>query len=159
LILITRKSATFADAEAAAATWSAFAGAPETVIVHLEGGDLRGATPDREAERVAAKDLRGKRVLAISAIGAPTSFEAQLTAMGAAVESASYGDHHDFTGAEVQGLTERAGKADLVVCTLKDAVKLGPLWPRQAPPLWYLSQAVVVERGADLIDAALSKLL
>jgi tetraacyldisaccharide 4'-kinase len=75
------------------------------------------------------------------------------------VESASYGDHHDFTGAEVQGLTERAGKADLVVCTLKDAVKLGPLWPRQAPPLWYLSQAVVVERGADLIDAALSKLL
>lgn len=159
LILITRKSATLAEAEAAAASWSAFAGAPETVIVHLQGGDLHGATPDREAERLSATELKGKRVLAISAIGAPAAFEAQLEAMGATVEPATFGDHHDFTGPEVKALTERAHKADLVVCTLKDAVKLGTFWPRQAPPLWYLSQAVVVERGASELREALARLL
>ncbi len=159
LIVITRKSASLAEAETAAASWSAFAGAPETVIVHLKGGDLHGATPDRESERVAASSLAGKTVLAISAIGAPAAFEAQLSAMGARVESARYGDHHDFTGAEVQGLADRAGKVDLVICTLKDAVKLGPLWPRQAPALWYLSQAVEVERGASVLREALARLV
>ena len=48
---------------------------------------------------------------------------------------------------------------DGVVCTLKDAVKLGPLWPRVAPPLWYVSQTVVVERGAPALDRALARVL
>ena len=159
LIIITRKSATLAEAEAAAATWSAFAGAPETVIVHLKGGDLHGATPARESERVLAAELKGKRALAISAIGAPAAFAAQLAAMGATVMPASFGDHHDFTGPDVQGLADRGAKVDLVICTLKDAVKLGPLWPRQAPPLWYLSQAVEVERGGEVLRSALARLL
>jgi tetraacyldisaccharide 4'-kinase len=47
----------------------------------------------------------------------------------------------------------------MAVCTLKDAVKLGPLWPRNAPPLWYLSQAVVVERGAAPLHEALRRLV
>ena len=38
-------------------------------------------------------------------------------------------------------------RSDWLVCTLKDAVKLGPRWPRLAPPLWYVSQHVMVERG------------
>ncbi len=46
-----------------------------------------------------------------------------------------------------QGLT--------VVCTLKDAVTLGHLWPREAPPIWYVSQRVELERGADRLYAAL----
>ena len=46
-----------------------------------------------------------------------------------------------------------------VVCTLKDAVKLAPCWPREAPPLWYLSQSVVVDRGAEALDRAFARVL
>jgi tetraacyldisaccharide 4'-kinase len=38
-------------------------------------------------------------------------------------------------------------------------VKLEPLWPREAPPLWYLSQSVVVERGAEVLDRVLTRVL
>jgi len=50
---------------------------------------------------------------------------------------------------------DRGAGARLIVTTLKDAVKLGPLWPRGAPPLWYVSQRVTVERGADALAARL----
>jgi tetraacyldisaccharide 4'-kinase len=46
----------------------------------------------------------------------------------------------------------------MIVCTLKDAVKLGPVWPREAPPLWYLSQRVVVEFGAADLDGIIATL-
>ena len=44
-------------------------------------------------------------------------------------------------------------------CTLKDAVKLGPLWPRLAPPLWYVSQQVMVERGVGGLERVLDDLV
>ena len=47
----------------------------------------------------------------------------------------------------------------MVLCTLKDAVKLGPLWPRAAPPLWYVSQRLELERGAGAMDAVLTAVL
>ena len=54
---------------------------------------------------------------------------------------------------------ERVPGGALVVCTLKDAVKLGPLWPDLAPPLWYVSQRVTVERGGGAIDDLVARLL
>jgi len=45
------------------------------------------------------------------------------------------------------------------VCTLKDAVKLAPNWPRLAPPLWYVSQHVMVERGVGGIERVLDDLV
>jgi tetraacyldisaccharide 4'-kinase len=56
-------------------------------------------------------------------------------------------------------LAQRAVSADLVVCTLKDAIKLGPVWPHEAIPLWYLSQRVAVERGAEFLAALMAELL
>ena len=46
-----------------------------------------------------------------------------------------------------------------MICTLKDAVKLGPLWPRLAPPLWYVSQQVMVERGVGGLERVLDDLV
>jgi tetraacyldisaccharide 4'-kinase len=46
-----------------------------------------------------------------------------------------------------------------VVCTLKDAVKLSPLWPRVGPALWYVSQHVAVERGAALLDQQVERVI
>ena len=46
----------------------------------------------------------------------------------------------------------------MFVCTLKDAVKLGALWPATSPPLWYVSQALKVESGEEVIQKLLVRL-
>ena len=75
------------------------------------------------------------------------------------VDPAAFADHHAYGSADVEALVARAHAADRVVCTLKDAVKLGPLWPRGAPTLWYVSQRVTVERGERVLEDSLGRLL
>ncbi|MBX3175582.1 MAG: tetraacyldisaccharide 4'-kinase [Gemmatimonadaceae bacterium] len=159
LLVVTRKSASLAEAEATAASWTAFAGAPASCVIALKPGPLRPADPSDRRDALGLGALRGSRVLAISAIGAPWAFEAQLKERGATVEGAQYPDHHAFSDTDIAVLATRAAAADLTVCTLKDAVKLGTRWPRQAPPLWYLSQVVEVERGAPVMREALHRLV
>jgi len=79
--------------------------------------------------------------------------------VGTQVDLATFPDHAAFTPADLAALSARAAAADRVVCTLKDAVKLGAIWPRNAPPLWYLSQRVVIERGAEVLDGLLDRLV
>ena len=158
IVIVTRKSASVAEAEAVAASWTGFAGAPPVVVAALAPGDLKPAhAADGPAESLTV--LRGSRVLAISAIGNPSAFERQLESLGARVTSAAYPDHHPFSAQDGAMLAARAATMDRAVCTLKDAVKLAPLWPRGAAPLWYLSQAVEVERGGALIREALRRLV
>lgn len=78
-------------------------------------------------ETVALETIRGKRVLAFSAIGNPTSFEQSIAAIGAkAVESVRYPDHHDYTMAEMQHVMQLALDREVfaIVTTEKDAVKI-----------------------------------
>lgn len=158
LVLVTRKSASLAEADAVAASWTSFAGAPQSCVLALQPAGLQDArdpaTPMRGVEQ-----LRGRRILAISAIGAPGAFASQLRALGAEVTEAAFPDHHGFDARDAASLAQRAVEVDDAVCTLKDAVKLAPLWPRFAPRLWYLSQAVVVERGATPLHEALQRLV
>lgn len=159
LLVVTRKSASRGDAEACAAEWTGFAGAPESAVLALAPRELVAASADEGREPLALSSLRGCAVLAISAIGNPEAFESQLTELGALVTAARYPDHHPFSAADLTALAAGAAPEMLVVCTLKDAVKLGNRWPRQAPPLWYLSQAVEVEYGAASLDRALRRLV
>jgi tetraacyldisaccharide 4'-kinase len=92
-------------------------------------------------------------------VGDPHAFERQLIALGASVESAAYRDHHAFTAADVGELARRAAGGKLAVCTLKDAVKLGPLWPRTAASLWYVSQRMTLESGGGALERLLHTLL
>jgi len=153
-IVVTRKSASAAEAEALASRLAQRIPSATVVIASLAAADLVrvGGT-----ERQAASAVRGQEVLAVSAIGLPAAFEGQLSALGARVRSAAYADHHAFTDADVASIMARGGQAERVVCTLKDAVKLEGRWPRQAPPLWYLSQAVTIERGAGEFDRLLAR--
>ena len=166
-VIVTRKSAT---AEEAARVVERIRGARsslEIAQVLLALDELRewpaGARPsDRavgEAPRQALATLDGRRALAVAAVGDPAAFFTQLRDAGAVVDPAPFRDHHRFTAAEVAALAERAARADVVVCTLKDAVKLGPAWPRLASPLWYVSQRVEVERGTKVVEACLTRLL
>lgn len=101
--------------------------------------------------------LQGRKVVVASAIGDPQAFEAQLARAGAVVTPIRFGDHHAFTTADAEAIVRQATGTDGVVCTLKDAVKLGPVWPRVAPSLWYVSQSVMVERGAPALERAVDQ--
>ncbi len=157
-VIVTRKSASLAVAEAVAAEWTGFAGAPPVAIAALSLRELQPAHRGEGAAMPLAV-LRDAKVLAISAIGNPAAFERQLQTLGAEVTSAAFPDHHPFSAQDAARLAADAASLDRAVCTLKDAVKLAPLWPRGAPQLWYLSQAVEVERGGALIREALRRLV
>ena len=88
---------------------------------------------------------------------------AQLRALGAIVEQRLFQDHHAFSDEEIASVASQSSGFDYVVCTLKDAVKLGPRWP-QPPgslgrPLWYVSQQVMVERGVGGLEHVLDELV
>jgi tetraacyldisaccharide 4'-kinase len=154
LAIVTRKAASRERAESVMDSVVRAARIP-SAIVHLEAVELRQSAG---AGTILTDTLRGQSVLAISGIGDPGAFVAQLVARGATVESVAFRDHHRFSAADAVTLAEKATRHDRVVCTLKDAVKLGPLWPGPSP-LWYVSQRVAVERGGDAVDAVLTTTL
>jgi tetraacyldisaccharide 4'-kinase len=128
-----------------------------TAVVHLSPSGMVDAQRGHEDSLDA---LRGRRVLALAAVGDPASFFAQLAELGVAeLRTLHFADHHAFTRAEVERIARSADGTDLVLCTLKDAVKLAPLWTRQTSPLWYVSQRVEVDRGADVLEASLASIL
>lgn len=175
IVVLTAKAA---DALAIAELESAvIAAAPnsEIVIVRLSLGALRLATTlpivevdgSIRARRInggALLDrqlgwLSGRRIVAVCAIGDPLAFRRQLESYGANVTVKRFSDHHAFSAADANRIARDGEGTDGVVCTLKDAVKLAAVWPRVAPPLWYVSQSVVVERGAAALDRALARVL
>ncbi|MDQ6887219.1 MAG: tetraacyldisaccharide 4'-kinase [Gemmatimonadota bacterium] len=157
LVLVTRKAASANDVSATMAEARSAAPAVPVAVAHLAIGDLlRLGSSERRDHR----SLGGARVLAIAAIGDPDAFMRQLREFGAEVDAAPFPDHHRFVAnAELSQLVARSIAADITVCTLKDAVKLAPLWPRQAPPLWYVSQRVVLEDGTAEMTAVLDAAL
>ena len=78
-------------------------------------------------EGISTEKISGKKVMAVSAIGNPASFERTLRDLGAEViESLRYPDHHEYTMTEMQDVLEQADAldAEAIVLTEKDAVKI-----------------------------------
>ena len=154
LVVLTRKSATTADTRAAQAlVTSALPGVP-TAVVYLAPKSLERANGGGS---MPLESLRGTAVLAIAAIGEPELFKQQLGSAGARVTLVPFRDHYSYSAEDVRRLTDAAPDA-IAVCTLKDAVKLAPLWPASRA-LWYLSQQLVVEQGAEHIDRLCASVL
>lgn len=103
--------------------------------------------------------LSGQTVVAAAGIAAPTAFRRQLEELGAHVRLYAFRDHHPYSVDDVRMLAVAAEGADLVVCTLKDAVKLSPLWPHGGPSLWYLTQQVILERGRPEMERLIAAIL
>lgn len=126
----------------------------QIAVVRLTPGALR-RWPQGEGP-----SLDGLRATLVSAVGDPGAFESQLLAEGVSVrDHLRYPDHHCYSTGEISRIQQLAEGGDGVVCTLKDAVKLGPLWSRAGLPLWYLSQTVVVDRGADVLEEQCDRVL
>jgi len=137
------------------------AGAAHTpVVVRLVPDALHDARAAAGTAPRPLAALAGARVVALSAIADPAAFAQQLRACGAqVVHEQRFPDHHAFSAADVTRVSRVLHGADLVVCTLKDAVKLTALWPREATPLWYVSQTVVVDRGAEVLERECDRVL
>jgi len=82
---------------------------------------------DLSQDGIDTKKISGKKVMAVSAIGNPESFERTLRDLGAEViESLRYPDHHEYTMTEMQDVLQQADAldAEAIVITEKDAVKI-----------------------------------
>lgn len=78
--------------------------------------------------------LRGTRVLCLSGVAAPQSFENLARQEGAEVaDHLAFGDHHRYTSEDLVGAWARARavKAGLVLTTGKDGVKIGYILRRE----------------------------
>ncbi|MEO8032292.1 MAG: tetraacyldisaccharide 4'-kinase [Gemmatimonadota bacterium] len=151
LIVVTRKRAT-AEAAQELARDLATRTRGAVAVAHLGLARYEGLVSGRVTESSA---LLGKRVVAASAIGDPEAFVAQTKMTGAAVQVATWKDHHEFRDEDVAWLAGAARKADHVVLTEKDAVKLRDRWPASVPEPLVAVLAVTWESGAERIVAAL----
>lgn len=82
---------------------------------------------DLAGEGVPVKIISGRKVMAVSAIGNPASFERTLKDLGAEIiSSLRYPDHHDYTIMEMEEILRRADSfaAEMIIVTEKDAVKI-----------------------------------
>lgn len=103
---------------------------------------------------VALETIIGQKVVALSAIGNPTSFEQTILDIGAAeVSGVRYADHHDYTMAEMQEIMQRGvdENAYALITTEKDAVKIPAefIHSERPLPLYVLSIAVHFTEGYE----------
>ncbi len=154
VVVVTRKRA---SAETAASLAADIAGRTPVpvVIVHLGLHHLEGMLSGVRRE---VESLRGERVVAATAIADPDAFVAQVKRTGAQVQVATWRDHYDFRDEDVAWLARAARKADHVVLTAKDAVKLRDRWPASAPEPLVAILNVRFETGGDAFMAALDAL-
>jgi tetraacyldisaccharide 4'-kinase len=150
-VVITRKRATAEAAQALAADLQNRVRGP-VAIAYL---GLRYVEGMVSGTRLPASALAGKRVVAASGIADPDAFVAQTKATGAAVQVATWKDHHDYRDEDVAWLAHAARRADHVVITQKDAVKLRNRWPSSVPEPLVAMLDLEWEEGGDMIAAAL----
>lgn len=150
-VIVTRKRATPEAAYALARDLQGRVPGP-VAIAHLGLRSLEGLV---SGTRAPADALAGKRVVAASGIADPDAFVAQVKRTGAAVQVATWKDHHDYRDEDVAWLAHAARRADHVVITQKDAVKLRDRWPQSVPEPLVAVLDLEWEEGGERIAAAL----
>lgn len=105
--------------------------------------------------------LAGKRVFLMAGLARPDTFRQTADAANAQIVGERvFADHHRFTAAELGeafGAAEK-GRADFVVMTEKDAVRLPPERARD-PRLRVVRLGVQIVSGEEALDAALDETL
>jgi tetraacyldisaccharide 4'-kinase len=150
-VVVTRKAAAPGRAADVAAELAPWVQAGVAAVAELQPADLEPLTG---GPSVPLATLAGRPVLAVSGIGDPAAFAAQLRQAGAEVRSLAYGDHHPYGAADVRRIVAEAGPI-AVVTTAKDAVKLRPLWPADGPPCLVARLRVQITVGAEAIGGLL----
>ncbi len=107
--------------------------------------------------------LQGERVMALSGIGNPGSFEATLVRLGAHVLAHHiFPDHYIYSPADLKALSAaaRAAGASMMVTTEKDMIKLTRLnLEDKSMPLYALSITLDLVEGAATLERMLDGVL
>jgi len=156
LVMVTRKAAERATSESLMRRLAAMTRTGTGALAALELDGLHNAVTGMARP---LSDIEGAGILVAAGIGDPDSLAAQLRQAGARVELRSFPDHHGYDSSDIAQLARDAHAFDHMLCTLKDAVKLGPRWPREAPPLWYVSLRCRIEVGEADVSALLDRVL
>ncbi len=152
-VIVTRKRADRETAAALAADLQARVPGP-VAVAHLDLAVLRGLVSGREQPLTR---LTGRRVVAASAIADPEAFVTQVKRTGAQVQVATWKDHHAFRDEDVAWLAHAARRADHVVVTAKDAVKLRDRWPASVPEPLVAMLSVAWDAGDAELRAAIDR--
>lgn len=148
--VVTRKRADRAAGEALVAHLRGRVRGP-VALVRLDLAVLQGLVSGRSYPVSA---LEGRRVVVGCAIADPSAFVTQVKRTGAQVQVATWKDHHQFRDEDVAWLAHAARRADHVVITAKDAVKLRDRWPASVPEPLVAMLSVTFESGeAELCEA------
>jgi tetraacyldisaccharide 4'-kinase len=156
MVIVTRRAVSSDAAEAVVGELGRIRPGLPVAVASLSLGELHRVG---ETGTLPLSSLVGERVYLVTGIGDPLTLVSQLEAAGAAVTLRAFEDHHRFTDDDVSAVQRDAAGASMVLCTLKDAVKLAPLWPRASLSLWYVSQQFALESGQATVDSLLALLL
>jgi tetraacyldisaccharide 4'-kinase len=99
---------------------------PSSQVFHSRYQPVCLVSPDDEEED--PQFLKGRKILALSGIANPVDFSTMLRKCGAEiVEEVVFPDHHVYTRKDLSSAEEKGRKADYIVTTEKDMVKLKKL--------------------------------
>jgi len=154
-VVVTRKRAPAAAAAALAAELAGRVRGP-VAVAHLGLSGLEGLV---SGTRHPPTLLQGKRVVAAAAIGDPDSFVGQVKSAGAAVQVATWRDHHQYGPEDLAWLAKASRKSDHLVITEKDAVKLRDRWPAGVAEPLVAQLDLAWEGGGEGFVAALDRVV
>lgn len=119
---------------------------PTAAAVHK----ARHVWDPRKLERLPLARLKGREVVALSALGDPGSFERLLASLGARIaQSWRYPDHHVYTPVEARSLENARGNR-AVVTTFKDLPRLPADWDKTLTgDVWALAVGLKIVQGQD----------
>ncbi len=132
---------------------------PPEAIVAVARLDLASLSGLVTGKPLPVGELAGRRVIAASGIADPAAFVAQVKGTGALVQVATWEDHHQFRDEDLAWLAHATRRADHVVLTMKDAVKLRHRWPASIPEPLVAGLSVTFEAGAEAIRDALDRVV
>jgi tetraacyldisaccharide 4'-kinase len=154
-IIVTRKRAGPETAAALAADLRSRVSVP-VAVARLGLERLEGL---RTGEVHSPGSLSGRRVVASAGIADPAGFVSQVKATGAAVQVATWKDHHEYSSEDIAWLVHASRRADHLVVTEKDAVKLRDHWPADTPEPLVAVLDLVWEANGEAIAVALDAVI
>lgn len=159
LVVITQKTANASRITEVRNAATRAAPAVPQAVVRFSLSELQSERVGDDKKALPLSALANRPVVAIAGVADPAAFFEQLAQAGAMVTPFPFPDHHQFSAVDIERILATVGAGDaMVVCTLKDAVKLAPRWPATAQPLWYVSQTLQVESGEEALDQIFSRL-
>ena len=116
--------------------------------------------PDAAGWHESPLAVGGRRIVAVSGLADPTGFHAMLRELGATiVATLDFPDHHDYAPHDLENILAAAHRADMIVTTEKDLVKL-ERFPAPGVSLYALRLEVSMDSSdeARLFDLVASRM-